>query len=166
MKFPICLKCAKSDTLCDSCESKLRNGEITELDVRISRLLLEIHKVHNITTASFEHAYDFGDTVVIFTKGDVGVLIGRKGAVVSRLSKELKKKVRIAQLRSDSHKTIEDLVAPARLLGINIVYTKDGEYHKIRIDRRTAHKLPVSIPTLERVAALLLKTKNIKITFE
>jgi hypothetical protein len=42
--LPICNICAKTKTLCASCEKKLKNGEISDLDVKIAEMVYNFGK--------------------------------------------------------------------------------------------------------------------------
>lgn len=165
METPICGICARGEELCPECRNKLRAGRISELDVQVSQLLCRINEEHNLSLASFERAVDIGRVVLILTKGDVGVLIGKEGKVVSRLSSALGKRVRVAQSAGDKKKTIEDIILPARLLGINTVYSPTGESYRIRVMRQDAHSLPMDAGSLEGVLQSIMNAK-VAISFE
>ena len=42
MKMDLCSFCLKSGILCQKCSAKVKAGEITDLDLRIARLLLSV----------------------------------------------------------------------------------------------------------------------------
>jgi len=165
MKTPICEICARTGNLCSGCSEKLQKGVISELEVKISQLLYQINEKHNITEARFKKALDLGKIVLILTDGDVGLLIGREGKVVSELSQTLGKKVRIAEFSGDVKKSIADILQPARLLGINRLYSGGNEITKIRISKAELRNLPVDINTLEKAFNSLIGTE-VKISFE
>lgn len=165
METPICGICAKSEELCSGCRAKLKRGEITELDVQVSGLLYKINEEHNLSLASFTKAVDLGRVVLILTKGDVGVLIGRQGTVVSQLSSALGKRVRVAQHTGDMKKTIGDIIMPARLLGINTIYAPGGQCYRVRVPKTDQHAIPIDIPSLEKVLNSIMGSE-VKISFE
>ncbi len=165
METPICGTCAKTEELCSACRSKLKQGEITELDVQVSELLYKINEEHNLSLASFSRAIDLGKVVLILTKGEVGILIGREGKVVSRLSSALGKRVRIAQHSGDVKKTIGDIITPAKLLGINTIYAQGGQFYRIRVPKSDQHALPIDIPSLEKVLNSIMGAQ-VQISFE
>jgi len=165
LKIPICELCAQSKVLCSGCEHKLKEGRITEADVAASSILIELKDKFKLDSAGFTKAVDLGRVILIFTEGEVGVLIGRDGKVVSELSHRLGKKVRIAEHGKDVKKTISDVVMPARLLGINTVYSGGGQAFKVRLLRSEMRELPVDIDTLEKALRSILGSKVI-IQFE
>jgi transcription antitermination factor NusA-like protein len=155
----------KSNVLCSGCDEKLKKGKISELDVKISRLLYKLKDKYNLENANFTKAIDLGRVVLVLTNKDVGLLIGREGKVVAEISQAVGKKVRIAEMRGDIKKTIADVVAPARILGINKIYRKEGNLYKVRFSRREIKQLPVDINTLEKALKSLLESE-VMIVFE
>ena len=165
MKTPICELCAQTGTLCQGCKSKLKSGKINLTEVQIAKLLYQINEEYNISGASFENAIDLENIVVILTAGEPGLLIGKGGKVVSELSRALGKKVRIAEYTGDMKKTVADILLPVKLLGINTMYSKGGEYYKIKIPKPQFMQLPLDLLSLEKVLKSLLKN-DVKISLE
>ncbi len=165
MKIPICELCAQSKALCSGCEHKLKQGKITESDVAISNALMELKEKFKLDAANFTKSVDLGRAVLIFTGGDVGVLIGRDGKVVSELSHRLGKKVRIAEHTGDVKKTISDVLMPAKLIGINTVFSGGGKSFRVRLLKSEMRDLPVDRETLEKALMTILESK-VMIQFE
>ena len=155
----------KSNVLCSGCDDKLKKGKISEMDVKISRLLYKLKDKYNLQNAGFTKAIDLGRVVLVLTNKDVGLLIGREGQVVAEISQAVGKKVRIAEMSGDIKKTIADIVAPAKILGINKIYRKEGSLYKVRFSRREIKQLPVDINTLEKALKSLLGSE-VMIVFE
>jgi len=165
MKTPVCDSDLKEGELCPQCRQKLSSGRITQLDFDVAQILYKINDRYNITNASFYKAIDLGRVVLILTHGEVGLLIGKQGKVVSELSSALGKKVRIAEASGDVKKTIADIITPARLLGINKVFHEGREIMKVRIAREDIVYLPLDINSLEKVLRSLLED-DVKLSFE
>jgi transcription antitermination factor NusA-like protein len=165
MNVRICELCMKSNVLCSGCDDKLKKGKISEMDVKISRLLYKLKDKYNLENADFTKAIDLGRVVLVLTNKDVGLLIGREGKVVAEISQAVGKKVRIAEMSGDIKKTIADVVAPAKILGINKVYKSGGYVYKVRFSRREIKQLPVDINTLEKALKSLLGSE-VMIVFE
>ncbi len=165
MKTPICDACARGEALCSICQAKLSGGKITKLDIDVAQILCKINETHNLSASSFSRALDLGRVALILTDGEPGLLIGRGGSVVSALSAALGKKVRIVQFSGDLKKSIADIIAPARLLGINSVFVAGGEKLKVRIPRADLRDLPVHIETLEPILQNWLG-KPVELVFE
>ncbi|MEM2963360.1 MAG: hypothetical protein QXW70_04030 [Candidatus Anstonellales archaeon] len=165
MKTPLCDLCGKTTVLCSKCKSNLKQGNITEMDIQVARLLYQINEHYNISEASFERAIDLGRTVLILTRGEMGLLIGKDGKVVSELSKFLGKKVRIAEFSGDLKKTIADVLYPVKLIGINTIYSGGNEIYKVRIQKSRLAELPMDLVALENILKSLLKNE-VRISLE
>lgn len=149
MGLPICDVCLKSGILCQGCEDKLKSGEVTELELKISKILYRLAE----GKLGFKRAIDMGDVVIIITDRDqVGKLIGKGGKIVRTISRAIGKRVRVVGEDSDLKSIAEDVLAPARISGINIVYGKDGkEKFKIRVIKEDARRIPASLDVLNKI---------------
>ena len=157
MKTPVCDSDIRSGQLCKECTAKLAAGRITALDFEVAQILYKINERYNISNASFTKAIDLGKVALILTNGEVGLLIGKQGKVVSELSASLGKKVRIAQMQGDVKKTIADIIMPVQLIGINKAYHEGKELTKIRIAREDMEYMPFDVATLETILKTLLE---------
>lgn len=155
----------KAGELCETCRKSLAAGKITQLDFEVAQILQRINERYNISNASFYKALDLGKVVLILTRGEVGLLIGKQGKVVSELSAALGKKVRIAQMSGDIKKTISDIITPAQLLGINHSFHEGKEVCKVRVAKADLAHLPIDINTLETVLKSLVEGE-VKLEFE
>jgi len=159
MVLPVCDVCLKSGMLCQGCENKLKSGEITPLDLDIAKLLYKLGD-GNI---GFKKTIEIGDVVIIVTDKDhVGKIIGKSGKIVRAISKKIGKKVRVIGEGSDFKEIARDILAPARILGINIVYGKDGEEkYKIRVMKEDSRRLPARIDVLNNIMKELTPEKTV-----
>ncbi|AEH24109.1 KH domain-containing protein [Pyrococcus yayanosii] len=156
MKAPICEVCLKTDgILCPADEKKLQDGVITELDVKISRML---YKLLGDADVEFRKAVEAGDLVVLIVgEGDVPVVIGKGGKNIKLLMRELGKRVRVIEGREikgtdDVKKLATDLLYPAGVFGVNIVYKPGGgQYYKVLVLGRDKNKLPEKAEVLENI---------------
>jgi len=165
MITPICKSCAWAKTLCPQCSQELNSGNISNLDVEISRILYRINETHNISRASFCKSINFSNVVVILTDCEPGLLIGKRGIVVSAISHALNRRVRILRKDSDVKRLISDLISPAKLVGINSVYSNKSEKFKIRIQNDPKSPLYLDVPTLQSVIKSWLK-KDVELFIE
>jgi len=154
-----------TERLCPNCQQKLADGSVSKLDVEVSKILYKINEAHNISNASFSKTIDFGKVVVIITDGEAGILIGRGGKVVSALSSALGRRVRIVRFDGDPKRAVADMLAPARLCGINSYWTEGQERVKVRINPADKQKLYVDENTL-RMAIKHWMGKDVEIVFE
>ncbi|MBN2251056.1 MAG: KH domain-containing protein [Candidatus Altiarchaeota archaeon] len=162
METPICTICAKTGVLCSACETRLSKGDITVIDVELSKILHET----GLEEAGFLRAIESGDYVIILTKKEnIGKLIGRNGENIRRISKKLGRNVRA--IGAESLKDmICDLIAPARVSSINTAYMPDGSTTKrVKIGRHNKKKLRMNPKDIERLVSSLTP-ERIEITFE
>ncbi|MGB9592281.1 MAG: transcription elongation factor NusA [Candidatus Kryptoniota bacterium] len=167
LQTPICKICLKSGILCQGCSQKLQEGKISKLELNISLALFELSKKHKeLDQLIFKRAVDVdGLVILVVGAGQIPLLIGRRGRIVQELENILKSKVRIVEEGSTEKKLIQDLLTPADVLGINILYTKSGDEYRIRVPRQHARRLPRHKEKLE-AALSKLTNKNYTIIFE
>ena len=149
MVLPVCDVCLKSGMLCQGCENKLKSGEISQLDLDVAKLLFKIGN----GKIGFIKTIEIGEVVIIVTdKHQVGKLIGKGGKIVRAISKEVGKKVRVVGENSDLRSVARDILAPARISGINIVYETDGQQkYKIRVLREDSRRIPTRLEVLNKI---------------
>ena len=149
MVLPVCDVCLKSGMLCQGCENKLKSGEITQMDLDIAKLLYKLGE----GKIGFKKTIEIGDTVIIVTdKEQVGKLIGKSGKIVREISRSIEKKVRVVGEDSDLRSVARDILAPARLSGINIVYGKEGQKkYKIRVMAEDYRRIPGRLDVLNSI---------------
>ncbi|ASJ01860.1 transcription elongation factor NusA [Thermococcus profundus] len=169
MKAPICEVCLKTDDiLCPADEKKLQEGIISELDVKVSRLL---YKILGDVDIELKKAVEAGDLIVIIVgKGDVPVVIGKGGKNIKTLVKELGKRVRVIEgIENETPEEIKklatDLFYPATVFGVNIVYKPGGgHYYKILIPARERKRLPEKPELLESIVGQVVGSE-VKVSF-
>ncbi|MBP1912252.1 KH domain-containing protein [Thermococcus stetteri] len=169
MKAPICEVCLKTDgILCPADEKKLQEGIISELDVKVARLL---YKLLGDADIEFKKAVEAGDLVVIVVgEGDVPVVIGKGGKNIKALIRELGKRVRViegmkAENPNELKKLASDLFYPAGVFGVNVVYKAGGKRdYKILVFGRDKKKLPEKPEVLESILSQITG-KDVKISF-
>ena len=87
--------------------------------------------------------------MLVFTDTEPGVLIGRGGKVVSALSAALGKRVRVIAESGDARRSLEDLISPVKISGINEVYHAGEAQLRIRIAKEDEGDLRVDVRKLE-----------------
>ena len=162
MSLPICNTCAEKGVLCSKCKTKQQKGKITDLDVRISKLLYEMGE----GGIGFEKAIDTKGFIIILTqKENIGKINGKGGDNIRHLSNTLGKQIRVIGT-GNLEDIIYDFVAPARISSINTVYKTDGEViERVKINKKDKKKLRMDIKEIERLIRSLTD-ESIVIVFD
>jgi len=169
VRAPICETCLRSDgLLCPADQKKLEEGVISELDVKVARLL---YRLLGDVDIEFKRAVEAGDLIVIVVgEGDVPITIGKGGENIKTLIRELGKRVRVvegidANSPEDLRKLALDLLYPAGVFGVNVVYRPGGEtYYKVLLFGRDRKRLPERPEVLESVLGQIAG-KEVRISF-
>ena len=169
MKAPICEICLKNDILCGGCQKKLDDGEITELDINVSRVVYKLsQKYKSLEDVEIIKAFESGNNIYILTRDeDVPKLIGKGGKVCKELGKELGKTVYVI---SSSQKNIDDFIAslikPAVIKGVNILYLPNGEeVQRYRISKKARQRMRMKKEEIEKIVKDIFN-KKVEIVFE
>ena len=157
VRAPICEVCQRTDYLCSADEKKLKRGEISELDVRISRILYELDSRYRIGgSVEFVRAYDLGSFILIFVRGEVGRLIGKNGRVLRAFRQSVGKPIRIVEVDVDLKKTVQDLFGNVRVVGINKLFKPEGVVYRIVVPRKEIRYLSFPYPDVRNALGIIL----------
>lgn len=155
MKTPLCNFCLKSGILCPKCESKVKTGELSELDIRIARLLLRLEgkypflqDIHLYKTVEAN-----GTLAILVDRSSLPKILSYGGKIIREINDELGRKVRIIEHGGDLRKFLEDLFTPAPIITLNRIWLPDGSTEtRVILSERDANKLPAKINTLKEFA--------------
>ncbi|MEM3672814.1 MAG: hypothetical protein QW468_01105 [Candidatus Bathyarchaeia archaeon] len=166
MKTTLCNFCLKSGVLCPKCSAKLKSGEISELDIKIARLLLSLEeKFPSLQNVFFHKAIDVDKTLaVIVGPGDVPRLLSYGGKIIKALNEETGKSIRVLEYGADDRKFLEDLFAPLSIVTINTIWLPDGTTEtRVILKKKHGRQMPFNIKALKEIAS---KVRNITLRVE
>jgi transcription antitermination factor NusA-like protein len=166
VKTALCSFCLKSGILCQKCSARVKSGEITELDLKIARLLLSLEdKYPSLQNVCFYKAVDAGKTLALIVgSGDVSRLLGYGGKIIRAIGDETGKNIRILEQGGDERKFLEDLLAPLSIVTINTIWLPDGSTEtRAILRRRRSSQLPFDVKALKEIA---LKVRNMTLRVE
>lgn len=167
MKTVLCSFCLKSGILCQKCSARLESGEISELDLKIARLLLSLEeKYPPLQNVYFHRAVEAGKTLAIIVGcGDVHRLLGYGGRIIKALNEETGKNIRVLEDGVDERKFLEDLFAPLSIMTINTIWLPDGstETRAILRKRRGAQP-PFDVKALKEIAQTI-RSMTLRVEF-
>ncbi len=155
VKTPLCNFCLKSGMLCPKCEEKVRAGEITELDIKIAKLLLGLEEKFPVLQDIYLHrAVETGNIItLLLNRNDVSRILSQGGKILRAIGDETGKKVRILEYKGDLRKFLEDIFAPASIVTINTIWLPDGSTEtRVILSERDLKRLPASVETLKELA--------------
>ncbi len=166
MKTVLCSFCLKSGVLCQKCLGKLKSGEVSNLDLKIARLLLSLeNKYPSLQNVYFHKAVDVGKTLAIIVgPGDVSRLLSYGGKIIKALGEETGKKIRVLEYGVDDRKFLEDLFAPLSIVTINTIWLPDGTMEtRVILRKRRGRRLPFDVKALKEIAH---KVRNMTLRVE
>ena len=160
MKTELCSFCLKSGMLCQKCSAKVKAGEITEVDLKIARLLLSMEdKYPSLQNVTFYKAVDVEKTLAIIVgHGDVPKLLGYSGKIIKTIGDETGRNVKVLEYGVDDRKFLEDLFIPFSILTINTIWLPDGTTEtRVILKRKRGTQLPYDLKALKEIASKVRK---------
>ena len=152
--------------LCQKCLGKLKSGEVSNLDLKIARLLLSLEdKYPSLQSVYFHKAVDVGKTLAIIVgPGDVSRLLSYGGKIIKIIGEETGKKIRILEYGVDDRKFLEDLFAPLSIVTINTIWLPDGTTEtRVILRKKRRRRLPFDLEALREIAS---KVRNMTLRVE
>ncbi len=152
--------------LCLKCSAKVKAGEISDLDLRIARLLLSLEdKYPSLQNICFYKAVDANKTLAVLVgHGDVPRLLGYGGKIIKAIGDETGKSVRVLEQGVDDRKFLEDLFMPLSILTINTIWLPDGTTETRVILRRKRASLSFDLNALKEIA-LKVRKMSLRVEF-
>ncbi|MEM3549476.1 MAG: hypothetical protein QXN87_02665 [Candidatus Bathyarchaeia archaeon] len=166
MKTVLCSFCLKSGILCKKCSERVKKGEITELDLKIARLLLSLEESYpSLQNVYFYKAFEAGKTLAIMVgKGDVPRLLGYGGKIIKALGEKTGRDVRVLEYGVDDRKFLEDLFAPLSIVTINTIWLPDGTTEtRVILKKKGGRRLPFDVKAMTEIAR---KVRNMTLRVE
>ena len=161
MQAPICEKCLEGKKLCKDCQLLLESKKLSEADIRLARALHSLKQIHpavkNIDVQKVLEAE--GVTFIMVPHKQKAKLIGRKGKIADVLSTITNSRIRIL-VQDPQESLIKSVIYPMAFLGINKVYSPEGEFFKVRVPQADISRLPISQPSLEKILSNFLSQKT------
>jgi len=125
-----CHTCVASGFLCNSCQKKLDEGDITDFELELAKELLILEESDGrfdfLRDISFYKAIDYEDVIIL--------VVGKKDKI--RISEELlnwiKEKYEIDEIilieKTDKPRAVlEGLISPAKVLSLNEIFLATGD---------------------------------------
>lgn len=165
MRLPICIFDAKTGVLCPKCESRLKNGELSKVDVECSIKLIklsnknqDVDKLNLIGSQKID-----GDYVLILKDSNVSH-IKSNDKIISSIEEEFNGRVWFVEANSSVRKILENLFFPIRILKTNMIWLPDGnQVTQVTIESKDYEKFSSII---EKVKKIVNVVRNIELVVE
>lgn len=165
MKVPICTFDAKTGVLCPKCESRLKNGELSDVDVECSIKLIKLsHKNQDIDKLNLIGSQKIDEDYVLILKDSNISHINSNDKLVSSVEEEFKGKVWFVEANSSIRRFLENLFFPIRILKTNMIWLPDGnQVTQVTIESKDYEKF---ISIIEKIKRIVNAVRKIELVVE
>jgi transcription antitermination factor NusA-like protein len=161
VKLPICLIDAQTNTLCRKCKQLLRDGRISDIDIEISKILLDLSNTErDIKNIAFYSAIELDEVVILITRHQDVPLLSKK-EIIDKIKQVVYKEIRFLERTKDPKKLVESLLHPIPILNVSTLYLppfSDKEY-KIEISKKYKNQLPIPEEVVVQTVTSVLETE-------
>ena len=165
MRLPICIFDAKTGVLCPKCESRLKNGELSKIDVECSIKLIKLsNKNQDIDKLNLIGSQKIDEDYVLILKDSNVSHINSNDKLISSIEKEFNGKVWFVGANSSVRKILENLFFPIRILKTNMIWLPDGnQVTQVTIESKDYEKF---FSIIEKIKRIVNAVKNIELVVE
>jgi transcription antitermination factor NusA-like protein len=167
MRFFVCNKCLSGKQICDACEEELKKNSISIEEIEEYRKIYKaLRREKHLKDIEIRRVFSSDRmAIIVCRKQDVPRLIGKNGIIAKKLKKKLGKEIRIVSFEIDPFRFSKEVLHPSNILGINILYTGEGEIYKVKLPSAEKYLMKIS-PNFFKLAALHILGKQIELEFE
>ena len=165
MKVPICTFDAKTGVLCPKCESRLKNGELSDVDVECSIKLIKLsNKNQDIDKLNLIGSEKIDEDYVLILKDSNVSHINSNDKLLSSVEEEFKGKVWFVEANSSIRRFLENLFFPIRILKTNMIWLPDGnQVTQVTIESKDYEKF---ISIIEKIKRIVNAVRKIELVVE
>ena len=157
-KLPVCKACINA-SLCIRCQENFDKGYVTQFDLDLANDFLELEKKEfpELKKASFYNAVDV-EKIVFFVIGQ-----GHKTKFTPELLKKMQEMYAIPKIilieKGSVKSMIQQIITPAKLLGVNQIYLPTGETEfKVIVLNEDKEKMEKkNLHLLEQASSLIIR---------
>jgi hypothetical protein len=158
MRLPVCVVDLESGVLCASCQEKLDKGQITEVDVDISKWLLA-------REGQFPTIADLNLSRALKVAGRLVLVVKKKGREILLSAPDLLEELRstygevvILEGPANLRNLVRGLIHPATEVGVNNLYLPDGSKECIvMLHADDKSKIPYSLEDLRQIVSAVMQ---------
>lgn len=165
MRLPICIFDAKTGVLCPKCESRLKNGDLSKIDVECSIKLIKLsNKNQDIDKLNLIGSQKIDEDYVLILKDSNVSHINSNDKLISSIEKEFNGKVWFVEANSSVRKILENLFFPIRVLKTNMIWLPDGnQVTQVTIESKDYEKF---FSIIEKIKRIVNVVRNIELVVE
>lgn len=172
MKGPVCNVCASTRVLCSSCSEKYRLGLVTDLDLDIMKVLIELeNNIKELREAEFIKSYKISSeeegkqAIIIVLRHPQRLNFTILSRISRRLSKILNNNVKVIQKLDQAKDILSQLMYPLRVYGVNIMWLPDGSIeYDVLLRRVETKRLKMDLKQVSDIASDILG-RRVRFTF-
>jgi transcription antitermination factor NusA-like protein len=165
LKYPLDRICVKSGVLCASCQRKVESGTVSEDEIPVMRILMDLEEeLKFLKKGEYVRSFRISNQVIVMLRN--GFEPGEISELERALSQKLGDRVKVVIETGDVKRLIEQLIAPASLIGVNQVWLPSGsEMLNVRVSRRDRRIIGRNKEEYEKLLSSLLGVET-RIIFE
>jgi len=151
--------------LCTKCESRLKNGELSKIDVECSIKLIKLsNKNQDIDKLNLIGSQKIDEDYVLILKDSNISHINSNDKLISSIEKEFNGKVWFVEANSSVRKILENLFFPIRILKTNMIWLPDGnQVTQVTIESKDYEKF---FSIIEKIKRIVNVVRNIELVVE
>ncbi|MCX8178888.1 MAG: hypothetical protein N3D75_03615 [Candidatus Aenigmarchaeota archaeon] len=166
MKFPVCNKCVKSGSFCDSCKHLSRKGYSKEEIETYKKIHKSIKDMKHLGDVEIKRVLSNNNFAVIFCKkNDISKIIGKNGIVAKKIEKSISKKIIVAPYDSNIVDFSKEILRPINIIGVNVVYHGEKSKYIVRIPSSDKNIIKIDPDFFKHLADEIMKV-DVDINFE
>jgi transcription antitermination factor NusA-like protein len=162
VKIPLDHICVKTGVLCPRCQSLVDSGKVDRKEIPVMKTLIELEE--NNKEFRFLKNIKYVKTIWI---DNLAVLIIKSSSsnphqlkkLAKTLSERLNTRFQVIEQTKDLKKLASQLLSPARVMGVNMIWLPDGTIeYVIRVSRYDQRLLPSKTEILEQALSKVLNS--------
>jgi len=128
--LPACKTCVNSGFLCNSCQKKLDEGEITDFELDLAKELLHLEENDGrfdfLKKVSFYKAIDYEDVVILVVDKKDKIRISEELLTWIKETYEIDEIILIEKTNKP-RAVLEGLISPAKVVSLNEIFLATGD---------------------------------------
>lgn len=152
----------KTGLLCPRCQVLVESGEVRKDEIPIMKVLLELEEndsFRGLRDAKYVRSLRLKDLTIVVLKAK-NLAPPELNKIARRLGEALGTRVQVVEHTRDIKRMMAELVSPASITGVNMVWLPDGTtQYVVRISRHEEKLLPAGREVLEEALSVLLNAQ-------